>query len=224
MKDKLGDKIKKFEFYKNCKIKPNVYFAIRLDGRNFSTLAKEMKYKQPYDDEFKKIMIAVAKGLMKEFSAKLVYIQSDEISLMFDKNLDLFDRRVEKLVSTTASYAGCKFSQEAQLKDVIMFDSRVVVLLTMKHVLDYLQWRNIDAVRNALNSWCYWTLRKKGKSKKQAEFELKGKKKEYKNKLLLDYEINFDEIPMWQIRGILLSWEKYTKQGFNPVTNKKEGD
>ncbi len=223
MKDKLGDEIKRFEIYKNYKIKPNVYFAIRIDGRNFSNFAKKMKYRQPYDDKFKQIIVKVAKGLMEEFNARLAYTQSDEISLIFDKNLNLFDRRIEKLISITASYASCKFSQEVQLKDrIVMFDSRIIIFSTKEKVLDYFQWRQIDAMRNVLNSWCYWTLRKKGKSKKQAESELKGKGKEYKDKLLLNYRIDFNDIPLWQIRGILFKWEKYHKQGFNPIENKKE--
>ena len=34
--------------------------------------------------------------------------------------------------------------------------------------------------------------------------------------------INFDKLPSWQKRGIGVYWEKYMKQGFNPVTGMEE--
>ena len=223
MEDPLGDKIKRLEAFANTKILPEVYFAVRIDGRGFSGFTERMGYEHPYDDGFKQIMGVVAEGLTKEFNAKLAYTQSDEISLIFGKESDLFDRRLEKLVSTTSSYASCRFSQETELNgEIVMFDSRIVEIPREELVVDYLHWRHIDAIRNALNSWCYWTLRKDGKTKRKATSELKGKGKDYKNELLFNHGINFNDVPLWQKRGILLSWEEYLKEGVDPRTGEKK--
>lgn len=223
MKDDLGDAIKKFEIYSSHQVMPGVYFSVRVDGRAFSTLTERMKYKHPYDGDFKQAMITVTKGLMEEFNPFMAYTQSDEISIVFWKETDLFNRRVEKLVSTIASYASCKFAQSAKLIDeIVMFDSRLIAMPTESEVVDYLHWRHIDAIRNALNSWCYWTLRSQGKSAEQATSELKGKDKAYKNELLFKAGINFNDVPLWQKRGIFFIWEEYIKEGLDPRTGEKK--
>lgn len=40
----------------------------------------------------------------------------------------------------------------------------------------------------------------------------------FQNELLFQHGINFNELPLWQRRGIGLYWEQYTKEGFNPKT------
>ena len=42
-------------------------------------------------------------------------------------------------------------------------------------VARYFQWRQLDATRNALNSWCYWMLRKGGLSANAATNALLNK-------------------------------------------------
>jgi len=223
MGDELGNRMKKLEMHSDTYLMPEVYFAIRIDGRSFSNFTERKRYEHPYDPEFKRIMVAVAEGLTKEFNAKLAYTQSDEISFIFQKECDLFNRRLEKIISTTASYASCKFSQESKLTDdIVMFDARAIILPSEEHVTDYLLWRNIDAVRNALNSWSYWILRKNGMGKEEATSELKNKGKQYKNDLLIANNINFNNISAWQKKGILLSWETYSKEGTDPRTGEQK--
>ena len=41
-----------------------------------------------------------------------------------------------------------------------------------------------------------------------------------KNELLFLHGINFNEVPLWQRRGISVLWETYLKDGFNPVTDR----
>ena len=38
-----------------------------------------------------------------------------------------------------------------------------------------------------------------------------------KNELLFARGQNFNDFPVWQKRGVLLHWETYQKEGFNPV-------
>ncbi len=80
--------------------------------------------------------------------------------------------------------------------------------------------RQADATRCALNGWCYWTLRKSGKSVEEATALLEGQSVAFKNELLFQQGINFNDLPAWQRRGVGLYWEVYEKQGYNPIENK----
>jgi tRNA(His) 5'-end guanylyltransferase len=40
----------------------------------------------------------------------------------------------------------------------------------------------------------------------------------FKNELLFQRGINFNELPLWQRRGSGVVWEQYEKEGVNPVT------
>jgi tRNA(His) 5'-end guanylyltransferase len=39
-----------------------------------------------------------------------------------------------------------------------------------------------------------------------------------KNELLFQFDVNFNDLPRWQKRGVGLYWEEYDKVGENPVT------
>ncbi len=65
-------------------------------------------------------------------------------------------------------------------------------------------------------------LRKQGKSVAKATQMLEGQSIAYKNELLFQNGINYNELPNWQKRGIGIYWETYEKQGFNPITGKEE--
>jgi len=80
-------------------------------------------------------------------------------------------------------------------------------------VVDYFRWRAEDAARNALNAWCYWTLRKAGQSRQAATAALRGATTAEKSELLFKYGINFNDVPAWQKRGVGLYWETYDKPG-----------
>jgi tRNA(His) 5'-end guanylyltransferase len=84
--------------------------------------------------------------------------------------------------------------------------------------VDYFRWRNEDAARNALNAYCYWTLRKDGLNQQQATARLVGLSVGDKNELLFQHGINFNDFPNWQKRGTGLYWEQYDKLARNPVT------
>ncbi len=213
-----GARLKQFEAYSSLRILPEIPFALRLDGRCFTSLTEKMQYEHPYDSKFKDAMVATARGMMEEFGAKVAYLQSDEISLLFGKRFDLFHREVEKIDSITASYAGSCFTQTAAIKDQIAtFDSRIIVLPQDELIIDYFHWRHVDAVRNALNSWSYWTLRQKeGLDVREATSQLAGKTAAQKNELLFQYSINFNDIPLWQKRGVILKVEEFTKDGADP--------
>jgi len=144
------------------------------------------------------------------------YTQSDEISLLFHRDENAFERKLRKFNSILAGEASAKFS--LLLGDLAAFDCRISQLPTEDLVVDYFRWRSEDAHRNALNAHCYWLLRKQGQSVSQATKALLKLSVAAKNDLLFQNGINFNDLPNWQKRGIGLYWETYKKSGVNPVT------
>ena len=49
---------------------------------------------------------------------------------------------------------------------------------------------------------------------------LEGKSVAFKNDLLFEYGINFNDLPTWQKRGIGLYWGEYEKEGYNPISQR----
>jgi tRNA(His) 5'-end guanylyltransferase len=165
-------------------------------------------------------MVATAESLMRcGFRVIYGYTESDEISLLFAQEEQLFGRKLRKYNSTLAGEASAQFS--LRLGQAASFDCRVSQLPSSELVVDYFRWRNEDAARNALNSWCYWTLRKDGLNEQQATKRLLGRSVSQKNDLLFQYGINFNDIPSWQKRGVGLYWEHYDKPALNPITNEE---
>jgi tRNA(His) 5'-end guanylyltransferase len=214
--DDLDTKMRVFETASDSCVLPNLYMVARLDGRNFTRLTKEIhQFEVPFDSQFRDCMIETVKHLMNcGFRIDYAYTQSDEISLLFHLNEDTFKRKLRKYHSVLAAEASATFS--LLLGEIGCFDCRISQLPTKDLVCDYFRWRQEDAHRNALNSHCYWCLRKNGESQQAATNALFGLSVSDKNELLFQHEINFNNLPNWQKRGIGLYWESYEKQAINP--------
>ena len=202
-------------------IEPEKFIIARLDGRSFTKLTKETcDFKRPYDEKFRDIMVGTVMHLMKDCGFNIVrgFTESDEISLLLASDSTQFNRKVRKLNSILAGEASAYFS--LQLGIPACFDCRVIPLPDQERVDDYFSWRHEDANRNALNSWCYWTLREKGYNAADAQSLIKGKSIDEKKQLLQQYEIDFDSLPLWQRKGVNVTWVEVEKEGWNPVTQK----
>ena len=92
--------MKDYEVYSSLKIPKNSKIIVRLDGRSFHSLARDLDLVKPYDENFYEVISKVCGDLFEEFSALFVYAFSDEISLLLD-NIP-FDGRVEKINSVIA--------------------------------------------------------------------------------------------------------------------------
>lgn len=187
---------------------------IRVDGHGFSRFTQQ-HFDKPFDAAFHAGMTQTAQALLEEFDGLYAYTQSDEISLLLPRDCALFDRSLEKLVSLSASLAAATFTQLCGHQ--ARFDSRIWTGSQKAQVVDYFRWRQGDATRCALNGWCYWTLRQSGMSAAQTTAMLQGQSAQPKRDLLLQHNINFDEVPLWQQRGAGVFWESYEKIGFDPV-------
>lgn len=205
------------EYYHTIKVFPWAWTVIRLDGRSFSKFTERMN--KPFDVDFHDAMASVAQTVFKDFNGLYAYTESDEISILLPKNMDLFDREVEKLVSVSAALAASALTTYYKGEyPPCAFDSRIWIGPAEQDVVDYFRWRAADANRCALNSYSYWTLRKKGLSASRASKELEEKGVEFKNQLLLENGVTYNDVPGWQRRGTGFYWEEYKKEGFNPLT------
>ena len=111
----LGGRMK--EYYEEVwkiKLPMRMPIIIRLDGRAFHSLTKQME--KPFDKKFIQNMQEVALKLCENISgAQLAYVQSDEISILMHNYKKLnsqawFGNELQKLVSISASIASSEMT------------------------------------------------------------------------------------------------------------------
>lgn len=219
--DDLDKQMRVYEQNLDQYIVPGMYIVARLDGRSFTKLTHEkMKFEAPFDKTFRDHMVETTKHLMNcGFKILYAYTESDEISLLFSTEDQAFSHKVRKLNTILAGEASGFMS--LKLGVPVCFDCRIIPLPNKELLKDYFNWRQEDANRNALNSWAYWTLRKEGKNPRKASSILKGQGIAFKNELLYQHGINYNNVPLWQKRGVGLYFQDVQKEGFNPITKEK---
>ncbi len=147
------------------------------------------------------------------------YTQSDEISLLFHRDDQTFQRKERKILSVLAGEASAVFS--LSLGNPAMFDARISTLPGLEQIKDYFRWRMEDASRNCLNGYCYWLLRDQGCDPGQAHSRTEGLKLSERHDLLMRHGINFNDLPAWQKRGCGVYWKTESKEGLDPRTGEK---
>ncbi|MBX7220692.1 MAG: guanylyltransferase [Blastocatellia bacterium] len=219
--DDLDARMRVFETAHDHCVLPGMYMVARLDGRHFTTFTREvMKYAAPFDEKFRDAMRLTVKHLMTcGFRVVYGYTESDEISLLLHPEETVFQRKLRKLHSVLAGEASARFS--LAVGTVAVFDCRISQLPNRELVRDYFRWRAEDAHRNALNAWCYWTLRQHGAAPETAATRLASVSVADKEKLLEGYGISFAQVPNWQKRGLGIYWERFEKTAFNPQTGQE---
>lgn len=215
MKFKDFDKqMRQYELVRDTFIPMGGYTVVRLDGRSFSKLTNRKGYAKPFDDRFKDAMSQVAAELMKcGFDVRFVYVQSDEINILFDDECTTFNRKERKWLSILAGVASSVMSH--YINCMAVFDARVIWLPDAEACHHYFTWRQGDSERNCLNSYCYWTLINTGMSKHKAASKLDHMKYDDKLDLLTQYGINYDAVPRWHKYGYGFYWKQYEKTGRN---------
>ena len=199
-----------------------MYIVARLDGRTFTRLTKEIcQFEAPFDVRFRDLMIDTVKHVMDTgFRIVYGYTESDEISLLFHSLDNTFGRKVRKLNTSLAGEASAVFS--IGIGRIATFDCRIIPLPNKERVADYFVWRQEDSHRNSLNAHCYWALRKEGMDQNSVTSMLEGKSVSFKNELLFQKGINYNDLPTWQKRGTGVYHKEVQKEGFNPILQKKE--
>lgn len=162
MQDNLGDEVKYFESLESTrKLDLTSPICVRIDGRNFSKLTKNMK--KPFDDNMSNIMMETTKWLVEKTNALIGYVQSDEITLIFFKKPEevefLFSGRIQKLNSILSGMTSSKFCIEMMKHNpelienhIPHFDCRIWNVPTKQVAAMTVLWRSQDARRNAINT------------------------------------------------------------------------
>jgi tRNA(His) 5'-end guanylyltransferase len=212
--------MKEFEVYSSLRVPKNSKIIIRLDGRSFHKLARDLKLVKPYDDNFYNVISEVCRDLFEEFSAQFVYSFSDEISLLLD-NVP-FDGRVEKIDSVMASFAASSFvlHYDVEFKKPPAFDSRIIPVGD-GDILDYFRWRQDESWRNCVNSHGIAYLKSKY-SNSQANDKIKGMNLSDIHEFLFANGINLNDVETYKKRGIAVYRKNKKVTGFNKKENKNQ--
>lgn len=190
------------------------FLALRLDGRSFHTLTREMD--KPFDSSFERSIERAAEALMTELPGSLLcYCQSDELTLVLAPEADAFDRRAEKLVSVAAGICSVAFS--AELGRPGIFDARLLEAGGQEDVLAILAERQQDAIKNAVSALVYWTLRGHGLSARRATSRLQGLSLGERMSLLIELGADFNDLPPERRRGRMAVRGVITRKGFDPI-------
>ncbi|MEE0902709.1 MAG: tRNA(His) guanylyltransferase Thg1 family protein [Methanobrevibacter sp.] len=212
--------MKDFEVYSSLKVPKNSKIIVRLDGRSFHKLARDLNLVKPYDENFYNVISEVCRDLFEEFSAEFVYTFSDEISLLLD-NVP-FDGRVEKINSVIASFTASSFVMhyDAQFKKPPAFDSRIIPI-NDDDILDYFKWRQDESWRNCVNSHGISYLKTKY-SNKDANDKINGMNLSDIHEFLFENGINLNDIETYKKRGIAVYRKNKKVVGFNKKENKNQ--
>lgn len=212
--------MKEFEVYSSLKVPKNSKIIVRLDGRSFHKLARDLKLVKPYDDDFYEVMSKVCRDLFEEFSAEFAYSFSDEISLLL--NNVPFEGRIEKINSVMASFAASSFVMhyDTEFKKPPAFDSRIIPI-TEEDILGYFKWRQDESWRNCVNSYGISYLKSKY-SNAEANDKIKGMNLSDIHEFLFENGINLNDVENYKKRGIAVYRKNKKVIGFNKKANKNQ--
>jgi tRNA(His) guanylyltransferase len=211
--------MKECEIFSGLRVPCGSKIVIRIDGRTFSKLSHDLKFKKPYDEQFRDIMVKTGEDFFKEFSPAFIYTFSDEINILLSEIP--FGGRIEKLDSVFASFITGSFTKNLSksVEKPISFDCRVIPL-SRNGMMEYFKQRQDEAWRNCINGYAYWTLRDKYTKKETMEI-LKKKKSSQLHDILFERGINLAELPAWQRKGIGIYKKEVVIEGYNPVEDEK---
>lgn len=163
MNDSLGDRMKRYEAVNKHTLIPRMYTIIRLDGKAFHTYTRD--FPKPFSVSLTNAMNKAAIALCKEIQGtKCAYVQSDEISLIMT-DFDSYETQpwvgnvIQKITSLSASIATASFNAHIYestgntnyQEKMAFFDSRVFQVPTKIETINYLIWRQKDAIRNSVS-------------------------------------------------------------------------
>lgn len=201
----FSDRMKFYEsFETDRRFLPTLPVYARIDGRGFSKFTKGME--RPYDVRMSQAMIETTKHLVAATHAKIGYIQSDEISLVWkaiDHNSDIFfSGKIQKMTSVLASMATAAFTRailDSELAPYAArmphFDCRVISFPNVTEATNMILWRTADATKNAVSMaarhyYSHSQLHRKSGPEMQEMLFAKG--------------INFNDYPPFFKRGVFV--------------------
>ncbi|KRY46099.1 Serine/threonine-protein kinase SULU [Trichinella britovi] len=205
--------VRKFEQAEMCLM--NTWIVVRLDGCSFRRFTEEHRFEKPNDLAGLKLMYSAAKSVMNNYKdIRIAYGHSDEFSFVFWKRTNLWNRRLQKFVSTitslfTSNYIfqwNFHFNDNRPLIWAPCFDGRVILYPTDENLTDYLKWRQADCHINNLYNTVFWKLVNEGQLKPaEAEKRLCGSTAADKNEILFSqFNTNYNNEPDIFRKGTVL--------------------
>lgn len=218
----LGDRMKGYESASKLYLPKRSYNMIRVDGKAFHTLTKN--FDRPFDLKFIEVMDRTAIDLCSNIQgAKLGYVQSDEISVVFTdldsiKTSLWFDGNKSKIESISAATATEAFN--FHFHDLYgylpraKFDARTWSLPDPVEVHNCFVWRQRDWERNSLQMYTrafysHKEVHKKNTSDMHEMLHQKGQ--------------NWDKLPSNLKRGRFVTYEsgKWSIPSEQPILTKE---
>lgn len=182
----------------------HAYAVVRLDGRRFSKLTDHPLINKPFDETVRAAMCQATTAIMDDFKPVLAYTQSDEITVVIPPGWEMFNRRIEKILSVSAGLVSSAFSSAMAPRFSGVFDSRIALCDGIEQVVDNLSWRYSDARTNAVSSAVYWHMRAAGDNRRAASKAMHGMTYDKRRLYMHEHSIELDR---WQWFGELASWE-----------------
>jgi len=203
--DSIGERLKAYEAFETTrKFIPLLPVYARIDGRGFSKFTKGMN--RPYDERMSEAMVDTTKYLVEKTNARIGYVQSDEISLVwysdrYDGEI-FFNGKIQKMVSVLAAMATAKFTNailsswdddfRSYWERMPHFDCRVFQLPNQTEATNTFLWREQDATKNAISMAAHHYFSHK---------KLQGKNGAQMQEMLFEKGINFNDYPDFFKRG-----------------------
>ncbi len=232
----LSDRMKLYEKTNDYTLNPNMYYMIRLDGKNFSKMVKRWKLNKPFDEKFNIAMCDASKSIFDLLpNVECIWTGSDEISIFFiDKNPEFpfFEGRIQKIISLVASKVSIMFNMSLLKQNIIninsdnlaIFDARIMQFPNINEVINYFLFRQRDCIRNSISGYAQTYFSNK---------ELSSINSEEKIKKLKEIGLFWDEFPFWSKYGVFFKRvtyeiinnnELYIRHNFNKFDKIIEND
>jgi tRNA(His) guanylyltransferase len=133
--------------------------VLRMDGHCFSKFTQGQGFDRPFDHGFHECMVATSEDLLRYFpESTLAYTQSDEVTLVFPRGMQMFGGRTHKVVSLAAGYTSTRFNHHLNFllpekhaaRGEAHFDARFYAVSDVAELLNCLLWRcRTDCQKNA---------------------------------------------------------------------------
>lgn len=223
----LSDRMKVYESAASFSLTRRLPVIIRVDGKAFHTYTKNLE--RPWDEGMVDTMGKTACALVENIQGcKIAYVQSDEISLLLTDYNKIntsawFDKKVQKMVSVSASMATAFFNKFANQYGIdvglshslkmAFFDSRVFTI-PESEITNYFIWRQQDATRNSVSMLA---------QSKFSHRELQGKSSDQMQEMLFQHHgINWNDTPTHLKRGWCSYKESFSFQSRHPISGCEE--
>ncbi|XP_068322532.1 tRNA(His) guanylyltransferase 1-like [Pyrus communis] len=196
-------------------VKPNDEQAINL--MNSCAVAvlqefQELVFSYGVSDEYRHRICFVSE-LCRLYHYHLLSHCSCYCSFVLKKDSQFCQRQASEMVSVFVSFFTSMYVMKwkdfflrKELKYPPCFDGRAVCYPSYEILRDYLSWRQVDCHINNQYNTCFWELVKSGKTKTEAQKAVKGTQTGGKEKLLRQFGIEYNELPVMFRCGSSAFW------------------